>query len=227
MKLNSTLLYFTILLFLVSNNIHAQKSLRRANKFKVLDTSVSGIKYNNAISIYDSLLSEKKNNDQNYKRAKSNYSLFELTNTSKTEYVNLNIIPGDDSSRNDSSYTFKVYYGFDKANQSEAGNTKTVHFITENGVYLGMSFKEFSSIYPFIMFDKIHLGEFDIYRFYGDRSMDEMGNITSFNYIALYKFYNNTLVEFLFGKYNRWYNYIKAIMNGNPLYLKYQDTTQY
>ena len=122
----------------------------------------------------------------------------------------------------DTFYTVKVNPAY-LSKKSVYEGTAFEHFVTENGVYLGMSFDDFYKRYSRIRFDKIQLGEFDIYRFYGDPQFDPETEEVTYNYIALYKFCNNMLMEFLFGRYNKLHNYMRDIMNGNPLYLKYKE----
>ena len=229
MKLNFTL-FFLLLLLCLAGSVYGQKKHKKkiVTTANVLDTSVAGIRYNNVKSIYDSLSGSPKMESiaVSYSNNQNDAAYFDFANASQTQYINFTG-SGYNESANTRSYRFKVSYNVGRNNIAEATTLKNTEFVTENGIYLGMDFKDFLSKFSHKEFDRIQLGEFDIYRFYGDEQFDTTTGTVSCNYIALYKFYNNTLVEFLFGKYDRWYNYIKDIMDGNSLYLKYQDVSQY
>jgi outer membrane lipoprotein-sorting protein len=225
MKLISTLVGFILLYSLIPHSSCAQKS-KHAKRLTVLDTSVSGFRYHNVITVYDSLRKASViKTEPGLSNLKHDYTLFELSNNLQTEHLQLTLVPAAET-ETDTFYTVKVNPVYiSKKSVMEA--TEFEHFVTENGIYLGMSFDDFYKRYSRISFDKIQLGEFDIYRFYGDPQIDPETDNVTYNYIALYKFCNNMLMEFLFGRYDKFHNYMRDIMNGNALYLKYKDVTQY
>ncbi len=201
------------LFMLIEGNIgQSQKLFKFKNRFNILDSSVCGVIYN---YLGDNSLAKQMQSvaKDKYFRA-DDCGFFTISSANRKESLEATVTPG-----NSCCQIFKVTFSPKKSNSILKTNCEG--FITENGIRLGMSSYEFFHIYPPDLFEVIFFGDSYILRFKG--GLVETENEIYFDYISLYKFTANKLDAFVFGKYNDHYDYIKAIMNGNSLYKKFNE----
>lgn len=208
-------IYSCLFVVLQLNIAYSQKFLRFTDKFNLLDTSICGASYNNFESIINNLSKSVKNiHDSNYKFEQGDFGTIYFSTLDGNEYLDLTVTPG-----NQCCQFFKVYKNDNKSLKRKIFRTKHLNFLTENDVKIGMTQDSFFKKYPIIMFEKITLGKFSIFRYFGD--IFTYDDIVYSNYVGIYKFKGNKLVEFLIGSYDPNYDYIKSIMNNNSLYLSF------
>lgn len=206
-------IFFTFLSLLIIPVSHAQKFFRYKNKYNVLDTSVCGIGYHHYETLSDTLFKGITVSDKRF--IGNEFGYFTISNKKASELMDIIVSPG-----NVCCDIFKVYYPPNKVVKDKE-RVNCENFVTENGVKLGMNLSDFFRKYPRQLFEIIYLGDYTIFKYNGD--LKEVEDAIFFNYISLYKFKGTKLVGFVFGKYNDHFDYVKAVLENNPLYKKFNS----
>ena len=213
--MKSKKLFLQLLFLSICFNAYSQKFFRYKNRFNVLDSSICGAVYNNFQKICDSLSSRIENMKREDFIEDYDFGILKLESANKKECLDIIVTPG-----NSCCQIFKIYS--QKNVLTKKLETKCNSFVTENGVKLGITIKEFFNKYDPRLFEIIYLRDFYILKYKGGL-IEEDDDQIYFNYISLYKFRNSRLEAFIFGNFNDHYDFVQSIMNGDSAYKKYNE----
>ena len=172
---------------------HAQQSSFRNHDSTNLDFAINDVGINQYLQIKKYLGEDVlKEIDSNI--LKPDWVHAVVINKKRTEYFKLVLWEGSECCQ-----YFEIGYNTSKISQKKIPCNYD-HFVSNNGIKLGVSFAKFKKIFPLSRFAKKSMGKFVIYTFsIIDEESTRFRKKPIYSYVSQYVFLDNRLLKFGFG----------------------------